>query len=317
MLIVSLILVSALLLDYLLGETRFFHPLVGFGKLTSYLEKKINNKNYSNQMKKIMGIIGWICLVLPLPIIYFLLHQQTLTFYIIDALVLYFAVGLNSLKQHALNIFNPLESGNLNQARSAVAMIVSRQTDELSEKEISRATVESVLENGHDAVIASLFWFVIGGAPLVIIHRFSNTLDAMWGYRTERFNQFGWFSAKFDDLIGWPSAKVSALCYVLGQSFNLKKIAMAFENAKSQGRGYKSLNGGWVMSAGASILNIKLGGSAVYNSQRVDSVLLGCGQSVLVKDIKRSVSLVERASYFFTFIVLLIALLTEGFTTWL
>jgi adenosylcobinamide-phosphate synthase len=315
--ITTSILSSALLIDYLLGETKKFHPLVGFGYLALAFEKRLNTQCSKKINSKLRGLFSWGCLVLPTPILYVLLYKNNLVFFILDAIVLYLAVGLNSLKQHALNIYVPLISGDITHARCAVSMMVSRQTDELTESQISRATIESVLENGHDAVIASLFWFVIGGAPLVIIHRLSNTLDAMWGYKTEQYFNFGWFSAKVDDFLGWPSAKASALLYILAGSLKLNNGLKAFQNAKLQGRSYKSINGGWVMAAGATVLNIKLGGTAVYNNQASRSVTLGCGELVKAQDIKRSLSLVEIASWLFVSVIFFIAAIELGIVLWL
>jgi adenosylcobinamide-phosphate synthase len=177
MLITVAILISALVLDYMLGEAKKYHPLIFFGNLAIKFEKQFNRKHAGKVYSKIFGVFCWVCLVLPLPLVYYLVHKNVAAYFVLDAFILYFAIGLNSLKQHAMNVYSPLKANDLPQARKAVSMLVSRQTSELTESQISRATVESVLENGHDAIIASLFWFVIGGAPAVILHRLSNTLD--------------------------------------------------------------------------------------------------------------------------------------------
>ncbi len=147
-----------------------------------------------------------------------------------------------------------------------------------------------MLENGHDAVIATVVWFAIGGAPLVILHRLSNTLDAMWGYKNSRFIYFGWFAARMDDFLGWPTAKITSLLYVCQGP-----LLIALDNAKIQGRQYKSLNGGWVMAAGATVLGIRLGGSASYHGKTIQSVTLGKGAQVSSKDIEPSLTLVSNA----------------------
>jgi adenosylcobinamide-phosphate synthase len=213
----------------------------------------------------------------------------------LDALILYFAVGLKSLKLHALQILKPLEENDLATARHFCGYLVSRKTDNLSEQDVSRATVESVLENGHDAAIASFFWFIIGGAPLVILHRLANTLDAMWGYKNKRFIHFGWCAARMDDLLGWPSAKISALLYAFQTNLSLTKTINSLKNGYQQSQQYKSLNGGWVMATGASVLNFKLGGSAIYHGKEVISVTLGCGNTLVNNDILRSINLVNKA----------------------
>lgn len=190
-----------------------------------------------------------------------------------------------------MQVYEPLKANDLTKARYFTGYLVSRNTKGLTSTEMSRATVESMLENGHDSVIASMVYYLIGGAPLVIIHRFANTLDAMWGYKTPQFNAFGYVSARLDDLLGFITAKICTLLYAIQ-----RKPTTSLVNAYQQGNHYKSHNGGWVMAAGATVLNRKLGGSAQYNGKIITSVTLGCGQKVEVKDIPKSVAVVQRAA---------------------
>ncbi|WP_070374444.1 cobalamin biosynthesis protein CobD/CbiB [Colwellia sp. PAMC 20917] len=296
----SVIMVMAYLLDRWFGEVKRFHPLVGFGWLSTAIEHTVNfqhatPKTTSILLPRLLGILSWLILCLPLPILYYYFHQNQLFFWCLDALVLYFAIGLKSLQLHALQIFNPLNKNDLATARYFCGYLVSRNTADLSEQEISRATVESVLENGHDAAVASFFWFIIGGIPLVILHRLANTLDAMWGYKNQRFINFGWCAARMDDLLGWPSAKITALLYACQTNFSCSKMISALNNGYRQGQHYKSLNGGWVMATGASALNFTLGGTATYHGKTVTSTPLGCGNSVVKNDIFRSINLVNKA----------------------
>jgi adenosylcobinamide-phosphate synthase len=299
-------LLLAFLLDLRFGEVRKFHPLVGFGFLSNALEAWFNPDKPDNQKllfspqsksqlsTKLLGIFCWILLVFPLPLIYCYLHQDSWLFYCLDIIIVYFAIGYNSLVLHAKQILKPLMNKDLSTARHFCSYIVSRNTQDLNEQEIARATTESVLENGHDAVIATLVWFAIGGAPLVLVHRLANTLDAMWGYKNPHFIYFGWFSARIDDLLGWPSAKISSFLYALQGHF-----FAALKNGFIQGRQYKSLNGGWVMATGATVLNIKLGGCASYHGKQLKSVELGCGEPISTAAIAPSLQLVKTAAWLF------------------
>ena len=325
----TLTIIIALALDLVLGEAKKYHYLVGFGWLAQRLESILNpdgsninspNTNSSNQntsdentsdfsskfsfKSALLGGLSWVILVCPIPLIYLYYASELIWCYqvIIDALVLYLAIGLVSLEQHAMQVYRPLKSGDLTTARHFTGYLVSRETNELTPNDMARATTESMLENGHDSVIASLFYYLVGGAPLVIIHRLANTLDAMWGYRTPRYNAFGYASARLDDLLGFVSGKVCTLLYAIQGDF-LKSI----KNAYQQGNAYKSHNGGWVMAAGATVLNKTLGGSANYHGKKITSVTLGAGSSVTLDDIPTSIVIIKRA----VFVLLVATILWE------
>ena len=287
-------LVTALMVDHFIGEPTRFHPLIIFGNIANKLETKFNKGNHQQQF--IGGLVAWCLLVLPLPLLYVLLLWLLPVYLIllVNIYIVYWAVALNSLNLHGMQIYNPLINNDLAQAQHYCSYIVSRDTSELDAQAISRATTESMLENGHDGVTATLIYFVIGGAPLVIIHRLSNTLDAMWGYRTEQFNYFGKFSARMDDLLGFVSGKITALLFTVIGFFN-STGKQALINAYSQSQSYKSHNGGWVMASGATVMNVCLGGSAVYFGKTVNSPLLGEGEVVQSKHIKASLTLVKQA----------------------
>ena len=287
-------LVIALVIDHFIGEPNRYHPLVLFGNLANTLQKKLNKGTAKQRFLK--GILGWSVLVLPAPLIYILLMWilPTYLLFLINIYIVYWAVALNSLNQHGMQIYQPLSQGDLPTAQHFCSYIVSRDTSKLDSQAISRATTESMLENGHDGVTATLIYFVIGGAPLVIIHRLSNTLDAMWGYRNEQYNYFGKCSARMDDLLGFVSAKITSLLFAMIGLFN-NTAKQAINNAYHQSRDYKSHNGGWVMASGATVLQVCLGGSAVYFGKTVVSPTLGEGETVQSEHIVSSLKLVKQA----------------------
>lgn len=296
----------ALLLDWFFGEPKKFHPLIGFGHYANKTERWLNDQKIKDSYLKYRGAIAWLLTVAPVLILLFIYlwfrstFQLVYSFLVVDSFILYLAIGHKSLKQHALNVYRPLskigqeQSDGLINARQQVARMVSRDTNYLNEYQISRAVVESVLENGNDAVIASLFWYTIGGLPLLILHRLANTLDAMWGYKNQRFQYFGWFTAKTDDFLGWPGAKITAFLYAV-QGRRFSTFILSIKNAYQQSKYYKSHNGGWVMAAGATVLNIQLGGSSIYDNIKTKSTVLGTGNPVVKNDILRSVLLIRNA----------------------
>src|SRR5690606_38755633 len=153
----------ALLLDALLGEPRRWHPLVGFGRLVTRLESLLRHETHRATRQQLAGLLGWLVLaLLPALLLWQLLSSLDNPLLIaVEVLVLYLCIGNRSLAEHARAVARPLLAGDLDAARRAVAMIVSRDTAALDASGATRATVESVLENGSDAVLAPLFWFAL------------------------------------------------------------------------------------------------------------------------------------------------------------
>src|SRR5690606_28079289 len=183
---ISLCVVLALALDALLGEPRRWHPLVGFGHLVTRVEAVLRRDGHSPRRQIAAGFVGWLLLAaLPALLLWWLLTGLGGSPLVaVEVLILYLCIGNRSLAEHARAVARPLLAGDLPAARRAVAMIVSRDTAALDVSGATRATVESVLENGSDAVFAPLLWFAVGGAPAALLHRLANTLDARWGYRS-------------------------------------------------------------------------------------------------------------------------------------
>ncbi|WP_278956652.1 adenosylcobinamide-phosphate synthase CbiB [Aquipseudomonas alcaligenes] len=270
-------------LDAWLGEPRRWHPLVGFGHLAQRIEQRLNS---GGRGWRSHGVSGWCLAVLPPVLLVWLLSLSSLG-WLVDILVLYFALGLKSLAQHALPVAQALRLGNLDEARRRVGYLVSRRTSELDACGVARAATESVLENGADAVFASLFWFAVLGAPGVLLHRLSNTLDAMWGYRNERFERFGWAAARIDDVLNYLPARLVALTYAL-----LGRTATALRCWRSQAPQWDSPNAGPVMAAGAGALQVQLGGAAIYHGVEEQRPQLGEGAPAQARDIERALNLV-------------------------
>jgi adenosylcobinamide-phosphate synthase len=311
-----IVLLCALLLDYFFGEPKKeYHPLVMFGQFAAHLEERLNEYQLENsdnlddvalekqqQKNKINGLIAALVCLIPISIFIYIIHQTgTILGYLIDIAVLYFAIGLHSLKKHADTIFQQLKNKQLDNARQAVALIVSRDTEQMNEDDIARATTESILENGSDAVLAAIFWFLLAGAPGVIMYRLSNTLDAMWGYKTPRYYHFGFFIAKFDDLLNYVPARLSALSYALAGNWS-----NAIHCGQQQGSLWESSNAGIVMATGAGALNVKLGGADYYHGEYKQRPDLGCGEQAQAKTIKDACQLLDRATSLWVIVVALV-----------
>ncbi len=289
-LLFSLLLIPvAWLVDSVLGEPTRFHPLVAFGKYAKYIEKRVRSTSGARSQ----GVLALLISLLPtLPFIFAAYYLQSFFYYFIALLIVYFAMAHRSLREHALEVYTALDNGDLPAARYALSKIVSRNTAELNETEISSACIESVLENGSDAIFAPWFWWLLAAIPGVLIYRLVNTLDAMWGYKNERYRYFGWAAARTDDVMNYLPARTTAFCYCLAGNWRI-----GWRCWREQGRHWKSPNAGPVMAAGAGSLEIQLGGAANYHGKTEQRPVLGTGRQPEKKDILTTLTLLHRAMW--------------------
>lgn len=279
---------GALLLDHFLGEPRRFHPLSGFGHAAGFSEAKLRRATASPWQQKISGLVAVALLLSLIVLLVRLAVQAPMVGIAAEITILYFTLGGQSLGEHAERVANALRAGDLGDARRQVGMMVSRDTAAMQPDDVARAAVESVLENGNDAVFGALFWFVVAGAPGAVFYRLANTLDAMWGYRNERFLHFGWAAARLDDLLNYIPARLTAATYAL-----LGGTARAWRCWRRQGMLWESPNAGPVMAAGAGALGVTLGGPAHYHGENKTRPVLGEGAAATADDIVRAQRLVR------------------------
>jgi adenosylcobinamide-phosphate synthase len=285
--ITPLVALAAVLLDHLLGEPRRYHPLVGFGQLAQALEARLNNSlQHHSPRQRLTGLLAIAMLLLPSVMLSSWLSGLPNIGVIIEVLLLYFALGLRSLKEHARAVTHAVWAGDEAQARIAASYIVSRDPDAIDPVP---ATLESVLENGNDGVFGALFWFLVAGGAGAVAYRLVNTLDAMWGYRSARFQYFGWAAARLDDVLNYLPARLTAITYAL-----LGNSRLALNCWRTQAPKWESPNAGPVMAAGAGALGLKLGGSARYQGVWHERPALGASATPEVQDISRALNLINR-----------------------
>ncbi|MBJ7551548.1 adenosylcobinamide-phosphate synthase CbiB [Marinomonas ostreistagni] len=300
----ALALLGALILDRWLGEPQSWHPLIWFGNWANYYRRTWQvSLSASSSLQRLNGVMAWSLAVLPCAMVLTLILWMLPSWleWLLGTVVLYFTIGWQSLREHALAIAKPLHDQDLPKARAAVGRIVSRDTSELDETQIAKASMESVLENGSDAVFAPIFWFLVLGPFGAILYRLSNTLDAMWGYKKPDLLHFGWCAARIDDVLNFIPARLVVLTYAL---FGNSKRAL--HCAWHQGRGWKSPNAGPVMAAGAGALQVSLGGTAIYFGEAQQRPALGEGPDPKAGDLDRAVELVDKGVYLWALLILVL-----------
>ncbi len=290
--------ILAVLLDHWLGEPKKHHPLVAFGNLANRMEKQFNDTSLPALQQLLAGLLALLLAIAPFTVLLALLTRQSLFENILAPLTLYFCIAANSLKQHADGVKQHLDQSDLPNARVAVGYIVSRETDKMDALAVRNATIESILENGADAVFAPLFWFVAAGPAGALFYRLSNTLDAMWGYKTPRFLYFGRTAARLDDILNWLPARLTAFSYCL-----LGNTQQGIDSWRKHSKNMESPNAGPVMAAGAGALNIRLGGPAYYHGQLKDKILFGTDRTAQNEDIQRANRLINKTLLLWVIII--------------
>jgi adenosylcobinamide-phosphate synthase len=207
------------------------------------------------------------------------------------AISLWAGLGGRSLVREARRVGSLVDSGDLPAARRAVTALVGRDPSQLGEEELCRAAVESVAENTVDAVVAPLVWAVAAGPGGVLAHRAVNTLDAMVGHRSERYERFGWAAARLDDLANWPAARLAAAATVALAPVAAGSSRDAWRVLRRDGSAHPSPNGGRAEAAFAGALGLRLGGCNVYASRVEERPGLGDGRAPTPADVERAARL--------------------------
>lgn len=267
----------AYFIDLLLGDPHNWpHPVKWIGNLIYKLEKKMN-KGTQKKWRGILMVI--VVLAIVVGVAYFVTavaYQIHISVGIaIEAILIWTTIAEKSLKEAALTVYDPLQKGELNEARHKLSYIVGRDTDQLDEQGIVRATIETVAENTSDGVTAPLFYALIGGAPLALLYRAVNTCDSMVGYKNEKYMEFGWASAKLDDLLNLIPSRLTSMCMLFS---NRGVHSSFFQTAKlvlRDAKKHPSPNSGWGEAAVAALLGIQLGGLNFYKGIRSDRAKMG------------------------------------------
>ncbi len=225
----------------------------------------------------------------------------------------YTTLAARDLVDHVRAVEQALLSGDLLRARAAVSLIVGRDPRSLDEGEIIRATVETVAENTSDGIIAPLFYLTLGGAPLALAYKAVNTLDSMIGHRDERYEQFGWASARLDDLANWLPARLTACLIAVAAGLVTRRLdvmSASWRILRRDGHRHPSPNSGRPESAMAGALGVQLGGMNYYDGRPSERPRLGDPtRTLVVQDIRRALHITTMTAVLSVLLAALVLLL--------
>lgn len=289
---IAVIILLAFLLDTLFGDPiKIPHPICFIGKLISKSEKLIRKfvkKDLFGGFLLVLIVLS-ICFAVPFGLLFV---AYKINFYLGFCLETFFCFQIfaaKSLKNAAIDVYKPLIQGDIAKAKQYVSYIVGRDTENLDEEGIIKATVETVAENTTDGVIAPLFFMAIGGAPLAFLYKAINTMDSMVGYKNDKYVYFGRCAAKLDDVANFVPARITALTMILS-AFMLKYNGkQAFRIFKRDRYKHKSPNSAQTESVVAGALGVQLAGDAVYFGKLTKKDCIGDKQrEIEPKDIKKA-----------------------------
>lgn len=290
----------AFLLDSRLGDPPHWpHPVRWLGRLISWLEPRLRRQFSDLRLAGVVLVL--LCLAVTAAAVSLTqalaCRLGAIWGFLTDVLLLYWALALKDLRDHALAVYQALAARDLPRARTELARIVGRDTAALSEAGVIRATVETVAENTVDGVLSPLFYAFLGGPLGAWLFKTSSTLDSMVGYLDDRYREFGWASARLDDLANWLPARLSCLFFCGAAALLRLDWREGWRTCRRDARKPASPNAGWPEAAVSGILGIRLGGPSSYQGRLVAKPWLGSGNREPVPaDILAAIRLLYPAS---------------------
>ena len=207
-----------------------------------------------------------------------LFRPHTILYVVFTSVFVFYGLANRSLITEVLKVEKQLGQNGLDAARKQLSFIVGRDTNSLSENQVRTAALETLAENLSDGVIAPMFYYLVGGIPLMMAYKMANTLDSMIGYKNSRFEQFGYFAAKTDDMLNFIPARLTAFLMAL-ITFSKRGIMFIFR----YGNKHSSPNAGYPEAALAGILDCRFGGPNMYHGKLVDKPYIGNNDRCLTK----------------------------------
>ena len=311
-------LLIALAFDWCLGDPAWLpHPIVWFGKMIAFGEKRLNKGNYRKAKGALMSLV---LIAFTFIISCFLLSILPSLLRIgVTSLLIFFCLAGTTLIREVRQVFLAVDR-SLEEGRKQVARIVGRDTSELSAQEVRTAALETLAENLSDGVIAPLFWYLLLGIPGMLAYKMINTLDSMIGYKTERYKDFGCWAAHIDDIANYIPARLTALLMIIGYWLLAVCNCLKARNhqlltfVRRYGRNHASPNSGYPEAALAGILDCRFGGPHYYFGQLFDKPYIGTNDRQLTtEDMKTAVRINRTAEVLMVMMVCCCLLLISHF----
>ena len=305
-------LIAGYLLDLLLGDPEWlYHPVRLIGKYISFAEKRLRKRGGNLRIGAlILTISTTLATMAAASLILWLLRLAgDVPLFIGMALMDWMGIAVTCMAKEARGVGRALKLG-VGPARKQVARIVGRDTENLNEEEIIKATVETVAENTTDGVISPILYALIGGPVLLWGYKAVNTLDSMVGYLDEKYRDIGWSSAKLDDVLNYIPARLTALLMAFAARLTGMDGKNALRIVRRDHANHKSPNSAWSEAAAAGALHIQLGGTHLYFGKPVEKPTIGDeDRPAEEEDIRRVNSLLYVTSFLMILITAAVGLL--------
>lgn len=259
------------LCDQIIGDPpKWPHPVIFMGKFIAWYEKKFNwgsprRRRFWGAVLTILTVGGGF--LLTYGIIWIGKFLSPIVGLVIEVLLLSTTLAGKSLLDAGKAVLAPLQRGDLEEGRTKLSWFVSRDTSQMGEEEITRGTIETLAENYVDGILSPLIYMALGGAPLAMAFKGVSTLDSMIAYRNERYEDFGWFAARLDDVANYIPARISVILLLVAGWLHRKPVVHAYKIWRRDAKGHPSPNGGNPESVMAGLLGIQLGGNNIYHGQ--------------------------------------------------
>ena len=275
------------------------HPVEWIGKLIPHLDHALNDPDASAQDQRNHGIFAIIALIVIVGIPSYAIAKALSAVpygWIINVLLATVFIAQKSLRDHVSAVINALPQ-SISLARREVAKIVGRDPEILDESGIAKATLESLAENSADGVVAPILWYALLGLPGIVIYKTINTADSMIGHKSKKYLNFGWATAKLDDLVNLPASRLTGLLFAGAARLQSATAAKAALNAMWHDAGkHQSPNAGWPESAMAGALDLRFGGPRNYEGTTIDLPFMGNGrEQIVTADIARGLTIYDHA----------------------